>query len=157
MQQSCPNLWRQTVSWSWWTAGVLQSAPMSNPWKVVNFVNWVKYADEYGTLLEWFWWLKIEVLGEKLVQVSLCVPQISCGLTQVWTWATVVRDGWWTAWPVTQPAEAWNVSRWFMGVQFLAVHRHIMYLSWGPDSQCCLFWVSDKIHECTLRREHCGF
>ena len=37
--------------------------------------------NEYGTLVEWYWQGKTEVVGEKPVLVPLCPPQISQSLT----------------------------------------------------------------------------
>ena len=34
--------------------------------------------DQYGTLLEWYWRVKTEEIGEKSVGVAICPPQIPC-------------------------------------------------------------------------------
>jgi hypothetical protein len=38
--------------------------------------------DEYGTLVEWYWQGKTQVLGEKGFSVSLCLPQ--CHMDWLW-------------------------------------------------------------------------
>jgi len=42
----------------------------------------IEDENEYGTLVEWYWQGKTEVLGEKPVPVPLCPPHISDGLAR---------------------------------------------------------------------------
>ena len=41
----------------------------------------MQLEDECGTLVEWYWRDKTEVLGEKPAPIPLCPPQILHGLT----------------------------------------------------------------------------
>jgi hypothetical protein len=51
--------------------------------------RWIKC--EYGTLVDWYWRGKHEVLWEKLVPLPLCPPQIPPGLILEQTQVAVVR------------------------------------------------------------------
>jgi hypothetical protein len=58
---------------------------------------------EYGALVEWYLQGKTEELKEKSVLVPLYPSQIPYELTQVQTWASVVRDWWITTWAIVWP------------------------------------------------------
>jgi hypothetical protein len=82
----CSCQWGETVSEPWPPAGLL-------------FIPQVIY--EYGEQ----WWNDTDSgkpnNWEKPVPVPLCPPKIPHGLIWVWTWASVVRDWWLTAWAMS--------------------------------------------------------
>jgi hypothetical protein len=57
----------------------------------------------WRAMMEWYWQKKAEELREKPVPVSLCPPQISYGLTWVWTQASMVWGRQQTAWAMAWP------------------------------------------------------
>jgi hypothetical protein len=62
--------------------------------------RWWMY--DYGTLVKWYWPAKTEVLEEKPVRVSLCLPENLHVLAWNWNRASAVRRWWRTAWAMTR-------------------------------------------------------
>jgi hypothetical protein len=71
------NLWKLAQCWS--TSFCLK---VLKPRPLVLLLRRMLGRDEYGTLVEWYWQGKTQLLGQKVVSVSLCPPPISHGL--VW-------------------------------------------------------------------------
>jgi len=65
---------------------------------LIVFSICVKWMNENGALVEWYWQRKTKVFREKVVSLPLQSQQIPCGLAKDWTWAYVVRGQWLTMW-----------------------------------------------------------
>jgi len=60
-------------------------------------------ADEYESLMEWYWQGNGEVVGGNPVPVPLCPTQISHSLTRGRTRASAVKDRRLTSWLMARP------------------------------------------------------
>jgi hypothetical protein len=64
-------------------------------------------TNEYAALVEWYWQVRSEVLGEKSVQLLLCPSQIPCGLAWDWSGPSSVSGQRLAAWAL---AKCWSNS-----------------------------------------------
>jgi hypothetical protein len=94
-RQACPSC---SLQWGWDYVSELQSP--------TGLLFMPQMIHEYGEP----WWSDIdggtEELGEKLVPMPLCPPQIQYGLTWTWTQTSMVRGWPLTTWAMVRPMHA---------------------------------------------------